>query len=395
MYINPVQSQPSKVTTSTQAVEENLPNECVQAGITTSGNCELYLDQMRVVKECIGKGIIDQASCRNYLFENYGRPLRCQGMGDTQCDFIINNIILADLKNIIPPEAKQQLSDSANATATINSQTNTITVQGPEPKEIKVDNLPIVESSSVKLVSTTNNENQETLSPVVIVFDADGDGLPDDLERRIGTDPNKKDTDGDGVNDAEELKKGTDPLSTGDTNKIELAQVDKAIVNGESFEQPKYNESETREDLTFDSANNIVVDENGKNNIRFQGTARPNEVITLYIYSTMPIVVTVKADASGNWIYDLDKTLVDGKHEVYVAVNDDKGRVVQSGLPKLLFIQEAKAVGMDGFIDASTVPDKSDNMMMYYLIGGLVCILIIILIFLIIKSRMTRKTYEQ
>ncbi len=46
-------------------------------------------------------------------------------------------------------------------------------------------------------------------------IDSDGDGLPDVLERYIGTDPNKKDTDGDGYSDYDELIQGSNPLGPG------------------------------------------------------------------------------------------------------------------------------------------------------------------------------------
>ncbi|MBI5609949.1 MAG: OmpA family protein, partial [Deltaproteobacteria bacterium] len=41
--------------------------------------------------------------------------------------------------------------------------------------------------------------------------DSDGDGLSDDEEKKIGTDPKKADTDGDGLSDGEEVLIGTDP----------------------------------------------------------------------------------------------------------------------------------------------------------------------------------------
>lgn len=43
-------------------------------------------------------------------------------------------------------------------------------------------------------------------------LDSDGDGLLDDEERRIGTNPFNKDTDGDGLSDFDEVRLGTDPL---------------------------------------------------------------------------------------------------------------------------------------------------------------------------------------
>jgi MYXO-CTERM domain-containing protein len=47
-------------------------------------------------------------------------------------------------------------------------------------------------------------------------MDSDGDGLPDDVERRIGTDPMNPDTDGDGLRDGEEV--GMDPTRPRNTD---------------------------------------------------------------------------------------------------------------------------------------------------------------------------------
>ncbi|MDG1840941.1 MAG: gliding motility-associated C-terminal domain-containing protein [Crocinitomicaceae bacterium] len=43
-------------------------------------------------------------------------------------------------------------------------------------------------------------------------IDSDGDGLTDEEEAIIGTDPNNPDTDGDGINDKDEVTAGSDPL---------------------------------------------------------------------------------------------------------------------------------------------------------------------------------------
>jgi len=52
--------------------------------------------------------------------------------------------------------------------------------------------------------------------PTAAPIDSDGDGLPDDLEEQIGTDPNNPDTDGDGYDDGTEVEAGTDPLDPND-----------------------------------------------------------------------------------------------------------------------------------------------------------------------------------
>ena len=59
-------------------------------------------------------------------------------------------------------------------------------------------------------VTMTGDKN---VTAYFVVGDTDGDGLSDEEERRIGTNPGSADTDGDGLNDYEEVKvKKTDPL---------------------------------------------------------------------------------------------------------------------------------------------------------------------------------------
>ena len=57
------------------------------------------------------------------------------------------------------------------------------------------------------------------------VLDSDGDGLDDDFERDIGTDPFDPDSDGDGVPDGVEVWTGTDPLDANDPGDLPRAKV--------------------------------------------------------------------------------------------------------------------------------------------------------------------------
>jgi hypothetical protein len=227
---------------------------------------------------------------------------------------------------------------------------------------------------SVSLAPMSLSKNQEILAPVAIVFDENKNGIPDEIEIRSGITPENQ----------EEI------IS-------QMTGVEKAIVQKEPLEQPKFNDSvETSETLLIESVENVnsqVENGSNKNNVRFKGKAKPNQVITLFIYSSMPIVLTVKTDENGNWVYDLNKDLIDGKHEVYVSINNDKGKITETSLAKLFFIEEAKAVSMDEFTniqDATSVPDQVNMLLVFYILSGFIAILFFVAIFLIIKQRLTK-----
>ena len=61
--------------------------------------------------------------------------------------------------------------------------------------------------------TTTNNQQPPPNLQPESTKDSDGDGLTDDRELKLGTDPNIRDTDGDGVSDGDEVDVyHTDPL---------------------------------------------------------------------------------------------------------------------------------------------------------------------------------------
>jgi len=368
--------EPEQKTTLVVSTKSDISLECSRENILDANTCQAYTSQMNIVSECLVNNINDHDQCKKYLLNKYPTLVKCQNLKESECENYINNVLLSDLKDPISNENNQKLVDSVGSVAVVNPQEKTIKVvdkSSGQSSDVKAENIPLSSANSnvsVKLVATSNSNEQKYLSPVAISFDSNGNGISDDMEARLG--------------------------SKIDTSK--LTGVDKAIADGKSLEQPKFKkEALISGVLTVEKVNN--GDNNSSNNIRFQGKATPNQLLTLFIYSTMPIVITVKADANGNWVYDLDKSLINGKHEAYVVINNSEGRILEASLPKPFFIDEARAVAMEEFVrieDASSVsvPESSDSFIRTYVAAGLGFIALLIVIFLFIRSKAARQEKE-
>lgn len=89
--------------------------------------------------------------------------------------------------------------------------------------------LRVVDTVDVP-VDVGNEAQRQSFSPRMWIefsangiVDSDGDGLDDDLERELGTDPFDSDTDGDSVPDGVEVWTGTDPLDANDPGDLPQA----------------------------------------------------------------------------------------------------------------------------------------------------------------------------
>ena len=176
--------------------------------------------------------------------------------------------------------------------------------------------------------------------------DPDNDGINNNEEFRYNTNPLNPDTDGDGYIDGDEIRNRFNPLkySPGDGS-------DKII-----FENPK-EKGEVKNNL-YKITNIESVNINNENKIKLTGKGLPNSFITIYVYSSLPIILTVKTDENGDWSYILDKQLDDGDHEVYVAITDNTGKITAKSEP-LPFVNVAGAVSLkdsNSHIEASMPP---------------------------------------
>lgn len=189
-------------------------------------------------------------------------------------------------------------------------------------------------------IAEKNSETKNTKRiKELLKEDSDGDGLPDHEEDRLGTDPFSADSDGDGFLDGDEVKGGFDPLkySAGDkSDKIFYQEPKVAGAENDLYEitTVEYAKKNIQKKDSMSAAQSPIV---------LAGKALPSSFVTLFIYSSDPIVVTVKTNDDGSWSYVLDKELSDGSHEVYAAVADNMGKITAKS-KAFTFVKTAQAI---------------------------------------------------
>ncbi len=370
-----------------------LPKECQEAGVSTLTECNKVMFKKYAPEECKKAGIGDEKECNDFMFNKYTSKTVCEGIDAWKC----KNAIKEDHLGVIAAVQAQfgRIKEEAAPLFGKSVKAEDFKEKMPNASEaISVKN----EQAGLKIVSAAENvllnEKKDLIqtAPMAVMIDTDGDGLPDDMEKRWNTDPNKVDTDGDGHNDGEEVKNGYDPNGPG---KMEAkpAPIDEAIMQNKVLGQPK-TEGEKSDNLTIAKVENAVIAQGGKNNgYVFSGKAEPDSVITLYIYSDLPVVMTVKTDEYGNWKYELSNSLVDGDHEVYVAVNDNSGKVLAKSNPLNFFVKEAKAVSAKEFALPAIGENQNNtvkSMANYWIIVALLIVVAVLISIIFIIQRKKR-----
>lgn len=384
--------------------EKTLPMECQNADIKTTGECEMLMRTEYLAFECKQAGLTTKAKCRDFMLSRFGKPASCAELSDLACQKLISQVILADFVDqksidlanteagvingkyleLIQAETGDKKSQASikEDTATLSK---TDTAFNPESIRNIEKMLPFAKSEKrlglMILSSTDDSKKSKMLVSANVLIDSDADGLTDDIEARLGTDFMNSDSDSDGYSDGIEVRNGHNPEGAGELQTT-LKPMELAIVNKVKLEQPKLS-GETRADIlkiqkiTNDQPASSSATSSATSELKLQGRALPDDVVSLYIYSVMPIVVTVATDENGNWTYNLDKSLVDGKHEAYVVINDEAGKIKAKSAPFSFFVKEAKAVSQNDFLGGDfAVPDRTTELTGWYISGSLLLIVV-------------------
>jgi len=372
--------------------QKYMPEECRQSGAKTQKECDKVMFKKFAPQECKKAGIEDEKECKDYMFNLYAPKTTCQGLDEWQCN---NSIKENHLGNIVVGQAdiaktKEQFAPFVGGSVTAEKLKEKM-AESKKKLPVQETNISYKVLAAEEKVLINDENNLVQSSSVALMIDSDGDGLPDDMEKRLGSDPNNPDTDQDGHKDGEEVRNGLSPLGEGKIAE-KMAPIDEAILQNKVLSQPNVT------GLTSDAyAVNAVANTSNasgdkyKNGYVFSGKAEKNSVVTIYIYSDLPIVTTVKTDEYGNWKYEFDKSLVDGEHEIYVAVNDNTGKVINKSNPLSFFVKEAKAVSVTDYLSGgnTSAPKESEKLIQSYQIIAVLVVIIGILLFslLIIRKK--------
>ena len=385
--------------------ETEVPKICRETGITNRESCAEFLKTKLLPAFCqneaSGEGLSTTTdACEVKLKKEIKEEVRCVGIAEADCEeialkhsgFYLN---IREKAQEIKEQVKPFLASSVMSREKL-----------PQPllelvKESIVNDRPLRFHPAKGGVVITEGEDVTSVPPAILFPDDDGDGIPNDAEERIGTNPKLADTDGDGFDDKLELKNGFSPLGEGRETRGHWA-IDGAVIFDLPLEQPIASEAEVGESFVINAPQNVESTNNntGKGaGTEFSGKAEPNTLITLYVYSALPMVLSVETDSSGNWNYVLKDSLADGEHKVYIALVDELGNINKKSEPLSFFVEEAKAVSPAEFLNFETPPitiseAPASELTMYYLIGSVFLVVIGLAIVVIILLNTRKKAQD-
>lgn len=207
--------------------------------------------------------------------------------------------------------------------------------------------------------------------------DSDEDGLTDEEEIRLGTDILNPDTDGDSFLDGIEVRWGFNPLNS--------------MLETEAIYQDPREVAPKKIDVYIVENVRVITLPDARRAVEITGRGLPNSYVTISIFSR-PIVVSVKTDDQGRWSYILEDP-EDGKHEVFVAVTNNKGNIEARSLV-FPFVLAGENVAVLPYI-AKVAAMPIEEIKIDYLIITLLIITIGLIAGLVIIKILTKKREEK
>ncbi len=373
-------------------VKQNIHPLCIEKGLKTQAECNRFHIENTLPNYCTEvAGFEDVSTCTISLRGELREIVSCEGGYRDACKDRAEKDYLGDW--VLVKKEHEEKKEALNAfknTATKKISTLPEDLQKEIRKSISNDRPIYLHEAKGGVVINKKNK-LISLADALIVLDDDGDGLSNELEERLGTDPLQKDTDTDGFDDRTELKNGFNPSGEG-KKASGLWPIDNAMIFGLPIEHPEGSSAPVDETFNIKGVENSTEGDG----LVLSGKATPDSVVTVYVYSVLPMVLTVKTDSNGNWNYVLQESLVDGEHEVYVALINDIGEIERKSDPKSFFVNQARAATLEDFFDVTVestpqiLPEvEVDDARTYYLMGAglLIVVGLIVAIFFIIRAR--------
>lgn len=369
-------------------LNDSIPEICQENNILSSLECEKYIFE-KEIGICAQEKINDESACREYLYQMYSSGLVCNIKATSTCQQLVSEKYVARLAYQL--EQKNQflkmIDDLAGEQLTLTTLRDHLLVA-----RLSAIDLPLIASDKkikvLKIKNQNNLDSTENLyfsAPALIMGDADGDGLPDDLELYYGTDPYNIDSDGDGHLDAEEIFQGYDPLSTAKLQKPRTA-LDQLLSAGLTIEEPRLSALAVDDNWSVSSAQAT------SSGLKLSGQATANTLVNIFIYSSLPFLISTQTDASGQWSYSLSDPLTEGVHQVYVSSHDQSGRLLARSAPLTFLVanitDDLPPVGIGQEIQVIGETALAKNWTWYYIIAlSLFLIILLLVVFGWLKRR--------
>ncbi len=381
-----------------------LTAECVARKVPVE-RCDAWLALSAAPSECAAAGIVTKEECVAFLKATHGGAIAaCDGKSEAECGVAVAKVISGLMSNADMRTLREtvisQIGHAVEFPARGTSAGPTAGGILPAPP-VMLEHSPfsndkpltVIVHASPGFAASVGNVSHQAV-PAVLMIDSDNDGLPDDVEARIGTDPHNPDTDGDGYGDGLEVERGYNPLGPGLlAGNVALASVDVAVISGVPLEQPK-DAGVVVPELRVEVA---AAKSEKSGTFTIAGRAKPNAVVTVFVYSSLPLVFTTVAKDDGTWSYDIGSGLADGQHEAYATVVDGTGKIVAKSDPLSFFVSEAKAVTQSDFFSptpmsplVAAVAEDPSRMFFGRYVGAvalLVAIALVVAYLLFVRSR--------